>query len=97
MINVGPFTLAPGIHFGRQHLFVTHRETGKQWVSKSPAADKKEMKSALQTYADFIKTGTISFDPKSLINSCDTRFWTPVRQPEPTPQSEFDALVFVGD
>ena len=97
MVNIGPFTVAPGIHFGRQHLFVTHRETGKQWVSKSAAENKQEMNSAMEIYPNLIETGTISFNPRSQFNSCDTRFWTPVRQPSPVPKSEFDALVFVGD
>lgn len=93
MINAGPFTVSSGIFYGREHIYVTHPETGKQWVSKSPSTKKHD----LEIFADFIKTGTIVFDPRSRIRSCDTRFWMPVRDPEPLARSDFDALCFIGD
>lgn len=93
MIIAGPFTVTAGLHFGRTHTFVTHSETGKQWVSKSPAGKKHD----LEGTADFIETRTIIFDPHSRIRSCDTRFWTPVREPAPLARSDFDSLCFIGD
>jgi hypothetical protein len=93
MIIADSFTVAPGIYFGREHIYVTHPETGKQWVSKSPAEEKHD----LEVYADFIKTRTIVFDPHSRIRSCDTRFWMPVREPAPLTRNDFDALCFIGD
>ena len=93
MLVAGPFTVTAGLHFGRKHTFVMHPETGKQWVSKSPAGEKHD----LEVTVDFIKTQTIIFDPNSRIRSCDTRFWMPVRDPEPLSRSEFDSLVFIGD
>ncbi len=93
MIVAGSFTVTAGLHFGRKHTCVTHPETGKQWVSKSPAGEKRD----LEVTADFIKTQTIIFDPSSRIRSCDTRFWMPVRDPEPLSRSDFDSLVFIGD
>ena len=93
MIIAGSFTVTAGLHFGRTHTFVTHTETGKQWVSKSPAGKKRD----LDVTSDFIKTETIIFDPCSRIRSCDTRFWMPVRDPEPLTRSDFDALCFIGD
>ena len=93
MIIAGSFTVTAGLHFGRTHTFVTHAETGKQWTSKSPAGTDRD----LEVTADFIETRTIFFDPTSRIRSCDTRFWTPVREPAPLTRSEFDSLVFIGD
>jgi hypothetical protein len=108
MIIAGPFTVTAGLHFGRKHTFVTHADTGKQWVSKSPAGEKRD----LEVTADFIKTQTIIFDPDSRIRSCDTRFWMlccrfrkwcargdACRRCEirNRSRSEFDSLVFIGD
>jgi hypothetical protein len=93
MINAGSFTVAPGIFHGREHIYVTHPETGKQWVSKSPSAEKHD----LDVTVDFIKTKTIVFDPHSRIRSCDTRFWMSIRDLEPLTRSDFDALCFIGD
>ena len=95
MTNAGSFTVSPGIFYGREHVYVTHPETGKQWVSKSPVAGQIEYD--LEITVDFIKTKTIIFDPHSRIRSCDTRFWMPVREPEPLIRSEFDSLCFIGD
>jgi hypothetical protein len=93
MINAGSFTVTPGLYFGRKHTFVTHPETGKQWVSKSPAGEEHD----LEVTADFINIKAIVFDPCSRIRSCDTRFWMPVRDLEPLTRSDFDALRFIGD
>ena len=93
MINAGSFTIAPGIFHGREHIYVTHPETGKQWVSKSPVEGKHD----LDITVDFIETETIAFYPSKRVGSCDTRFWMPVKDLEPLTRNDFDALCFIGD
>ena len=91
--DAGSYTITTGIWHGREHIFVTHRETGEQWVSKTP---EEEQSRNIDLLATLIANHTIKFHPGKLI-SCDTRFWEPVRKPVAMPRSEFDALTFVGD
>ena len=89
--DVGSFTVSAGIHRGSEHLYVTHRETGRQWVSKDTL---KNTTSTVSSTVGLIEIGALRFDPRKTVASCDTRFWI---QAMPTSRSEFDALCFLGD
>jgi len=76
IINAGAFTLTVGIDHGRNHIYVTHRESGKQWMSKSPLEGDRDM----TLIAKNIELGITTFNPDATIKSCDTRFWFPVNK-----------------
>lgn len=103
VIDAGRFTITTGIHRGSEHVFVTHRETGKQWVAKEPY-DGRALEGhdfALKTLIEcdvvkFLPNPTPGRDGKPVF-SCDLRFWEPVTTPVAHARSEWDALVFIGD
>lgn len=98
--DAGPYTITTGIYRGREHVFVTHRATGRQWASKS-----EHTGSSLEMLADSIGCGMHKFRPEGTgldryrkpQACCDTRFWMPVTNAPAMPRSEFDSLVFIGD
>jgi hypothetical protein len=92
--EAGPHTVTTGLFRGNQHTFVTHRASGKQWVSKSRTTEHNE--ASLQWLADTIACGIAKFDHNKIVGSCDTRFWFVLDTPVPAPKSEFDALCFIG-
>lgn len=91
--EAGPYTITTGLYHSREHIYVTHRETGRQWISKSPTTGKQN----IRFLADLIETRITKFDPTKIIRSCDTRFWLPIDRPVPAPRNDFDALCFVGE
>ena len=102
VIDAGRFTITTGIHRGAEYVFVTHRETGKQWVGKDPY-DGRALSGHDFSLKTQIEIGTIRFTPNPRpsrdgkpVFSCDLRFWEPVETPRPTARSEWDALVFIG-
>lgn len=103
VIDAGSFTITTGLYRGREHVYVTHRETGKQWVGKDPY-DGRALQGHDFGLAEQIRCGTIIFRPNPTpgrdgkpVFSCDRRFWEPVATPVAHPRSEWDALVFIGD
>lgn len=99
--DAGPYTITTGLFRGNEHTYVTHRATGKQWVSKSPNVNKER---SLEWLTTSVECGIIKFDPKKHVGSCDVRFWQPVEtrfvpklKPKLLPASAFDALVFIGE
>ena len=78
IIDAGDFTLTMGIDHGQTHLYVTHRDTGKQWMSKSTVEADRDV----EMTAGNIKYGITKFDPYAVIQSCDTRFWMEVKKTE---------------
>jgi hypothetical protein len=88
--DVGPLTISAGIYHGHEHVYVTHRQTGKQWISK----DSREGGTAtIGGTVDLLQIDALKFDPTKVVGSCDTRFWILAL---PSARSEFDALVFIG-
>ncbi len=83
--------VSAGIHYGREHIYVTHRATGKQWVSKSPVEDNSP---TVSSTVGLIQLGATNFNPDRDMDSCDTRFWQQVR---PAARNDFDSLCFIGD
>lgn len=75
--DAGEFAVTTGLSNGHEYVFVTHRETGKQWMSKSEAGHT----TSHDLLATNIKLGITKFDPHAVIGSCDPRFWMPVKQP----------------
>lgn len=100
MINAGEFTITSGIYFGKEHVFVTHRPTGKQWVSNDATENLNPGKEGMALLAASIVSEVVEFFPEHEL-SCDSRFWSPVYSYlEPSSfksLSEFDALTFLGD
>lgn len=96
VIDAGAYTITTGLYHGKEHVYVTHRETGKQWVKKTPhegeALDGNDFSLANQ-----LRIGTITFKTDRIVGSCDTRFWEAVEVPVSHPRSEWDAMVFIGD
>jgi len=88
--DVGPLTVSSGIYRGREHTYVTHRQTGKQWISKDPLEDST---ATLGGTVGLLQIGALKFDSTKVVGSCDTRFWMLAL---PSSRSEFDALVFIG-
>ncbi len=74
--DAGPFTITIGLNKGREYIYVTHRESGKQWMSKSPV----EHNVNHDYLASNIVMGVTCFYPDRVIQSCDSRFWMPVKQ-----------------
>lgn len=92
--DVGPYTVQEGLYRGERHIYVTHRETGKQWISK----DAGEVNPTHFSFVvSMIEDGILVFRADRTINSCDTRFWLPVERQPVIINSEFDALCFIGD
>ena len=97
-ITAGAFTVALGIHKGRNHIYVTHNRVGRQWVSKDPVDENTN----IERTAEFIAHGYTKFHLDStdrsgkFQQSCDTRFWLEVLKPvTPNPlNGEFDQLCF---
>jgi hypothetical protein len=78
MKNAGPFTITIGLYSGHEYIYVTHRESGKQWMSKdrvSPSRDTSYL-------AANIEMGITKFDHTAVMGSSDHRFWMPVKQPK---------------
>lgn len=75
-INAGEFTLTVGIDHGSEYLFVTHRATGKQWMSKSNI----ERDYDYSGIAKNIELGITKFYPDLPFASCDSRFWMEVKE-----------------
>ena len=74
-IDTTEFSVTIGLDRGSNHVFVTHRNSGKQWMSKSPV-DAHAKTDLIETN---IKLGITKFDPTTPANSCDHRFWMPVK------------------
>lgn len=103
VIDAGAFTITTGIHRGKEYVFVTHRATGKQWVSKD-AYDGRPLSGHDFSLKNLIECRAVVFNPNprpgrdgNPVFSCDTRFWEPVRSAPAMARSEFDALVFIGE
>ena len=96
IIEAGAFTITTGLFHGKEHVYVTHRETGKQWVEKSEY-DGRKLEGHDFSLKNQIEIGTIRFRTDRIVGSCDTRFWEAVETPVAQPNSEFDALTFIGD
>lgn len=75
-MNTLEYTVTTGISRKREYVFVTHNETGKQWMSKSEASDD----SSLDRISTNIQLGITKFDPRAVIATCDARFWMPVKK-----------------
>ena len=75
--NAGPFTITIGLYSGHEYIYVTHRESGKQWMSKDRVTPPKDM----SYLAANIEMGITKFDHTAMV-SCDHRFWMPVKQPK---------------
>lgn len=75
--NAGPYTVTLGLYHGSEYVYVTHRESGRQWMSKSPTDPNRD----LSLLASNIDAGVTRFDHTKVMESCDARFWTPVKQP----------------
>jgi hypothetical protein len=88
--DAGPYTLTIGLSHGKEYVYVTHRESGRQWMSKSPTAHNKD----LDPIAGNIILGITKFDPRAVIGSCDSRFWMPVKRSKNT---DPDAVREFGD
>lgn len=84
--DAGPFTVTIGLSHGNEYVYVTHRESGRQWMSKDSTEHGKD----LTILASNIKFGITKFDHTKVIGSCDARFWMPVKQP--AEQVNFDLL-----
>ena len=76
--DAGPFTITIGLYKGHEYIYVTHRESGKQWMSKSIV----EHNVNHDYLASNIVMGVTKFDHTAVIGSCDSRFWMPVKQPK---------------
>ena len=76
-IDAGEFTVTIGLSNGHEYVYVTHRNSGKQWMSKS----RVESKHDLSWIAKNIDLGATKFYPDRPVGSCDHRFWMPVQQP----------------
>jgi hypothetical protein len=74
--DAGPYTLTIGLSHGKEYVYVTHRESGRQWMSKSPTNHNKD----LDPIAGNIILGITKFDHRAVVGSCDSRFWMPVKQ-----------------
>lgn len=104
VLDAGAYTITTGIYRGQQHVFVTHRETGKQWVAKDQY-DGRNLSGHDFSLQTLILCGMHKFNIAPRVSegelSCDTRFWMEVDVSDndlPTmPRSEWDALVFVGE
>ncbi len=70
------FTVTIGLSNGNEYVYVTHRESGRQWMSKNEVSHS----SNLDLIAGNILMGITNFYPRKIINSCDARFWMPVKQ-----------------
>ncbi len=74
--NAGPFTITTGLYSGHEYIYVTHRESGKQWMSKDRASPSQDM----SYLALNIEMGITKFDHTAIARSCDSRFWMPVNK-----------------
>ena len=77
LIDAGDYTLTIGLSHGYAYIYATHRNSGRQWMSKSSV----DLKYDLSQIAVNIKLGITNFYPAALVLSCDSRFWMPVKQP----------------
>lgn len=95
MHDAGDFAVTTGLHRGKVYVYVTHRNTGHQWVSKAEYSNDEV---ELRMLASNIRTEISRFDPNQLFGSCDTRFFLPVVQSvKPKLNDNFDLLCFSGD
>jgi type IV fimbrial biogenesis protein FimT len=76
-IDAREFTVTIGLSNGHEYVYVTHRNSGKQWMSKS----RVESKYDLSWIARNIDLGATNFYPDRPVGSCDHRFWMPVKEP----------------
>jgi len=76
-VSRNEFSVTIGLCRGSNHIFVTHRNSGKQWQSKSPV----EPKAQTDLIETNIQLGITRFDPNAVMGSCDHRFWMVVKQP----------------
>ena len=76
LVQAGEFTVTLGLSHGGHYIFITHRDTGHQWMSKSSVDAKYD----LTGIATNIELGITTFYPDSVTRSCDPRFWMPVKQ-----------------
>ena len=74
--DAGAFTVTIGLSNGNEYVYVTHRESGRQWMSKNEVSHS----SNLGYIAGNIIMGITKFDPRAVVGSCDSRFWMPVKR-----------------
>lgn len=87
--DVNGFFISTGPFHGRIHVFITHKHTGRQWVSKNENAD------GVALLASSVTLGVVQFFPDRGINSCDGRFFQPLNLiPKHEINQEFDSLCF---
>ena len=73
--NARDFTVTIGLSNGNEYVYVTHRESGRQWMSKNEVSHTTD----LSYVAGNILVGITKFDPNAVVGSCDARFWMPVK------------------
>ena len=75
LVDAGDYTLTIGLYHGYAYIYVTHRDSGRQWMSKSNIDTNYD----LSLIATNIQLGITKFYPEVPIISCDSRFWMPVK------------------
>jgi hypothetical protein len=75
LTDAGEYTLTTGLNRGNHYVYVTHRNSGKQWMSKSSVDAKYD----LSIVSANVELGITKFYPDRPIVSCDSRFWMPVK------------------